>query len=155
MAYKLSIKHAELLLTARLCRCIYLSVCVCLPPVCVCVSQIVSEVDSVIGDRTPTIDDIKKLNYTRNTLAESLRLYPQVRVCVRVCVRMHVCLGSFWPGRPACVCVCVCSRLHRVLLCSMVLAGENTLHSHTQCIPRSQCLPANRDPAISAIHIHV
>ena len=36
--------------------------------------------------REPTLDDIRKMSYTRLALAEGLRLYPQVRagVCRRI-----------------------------------------------------------------------
>ncbi len=40
--------------------------------------QVLAEVDAAIGDRAPSIDDVKKLAYTRACLGESLRLYPQV-----------------------------------------------------------------------------
>jgi hypothetical protein len=46
--------------------------------------QVVAEVDAVLGDRAaPSLEDIKSLNYTRATLGESLRLYPQVRGVLR------------------------------------------------------------------------
>ena len=36
--------------------------------------------------REPTLDDIRKMSYTRLALAEGLRLYPQV--CAGVCWRI-------------------------------------------------------------------
>ena len=42
--------------------------------------KVQEEVDRVLGGRSPTMDDIKKLEYTRLVLAEGLRLYPQVRM---------------------------------------------------------------------------
>ncbi|KAF8402049.1 hypothetical protein HHK36_013001 [Tetracentron sinense] len=46
-------------------------------------SKLQNEVDSVIGDRFPTIDDMKKLKYTTRVINESLRLYPQPPVLIR------------------------------------------------------------------------
>lgn len=43
-------------------------------------TQVVEEVDRTVGDRNPTLDDIKAMSYTRASLGESLRLYPQVRL---------------------------------------------------------------------------
>lgn len=39
-------------------------------------AKIRAEIDAVVGDRTPKIDDLKGLKLLRYTLAESLRLYP-------------------------------------------------------------------------------
>ncbi len=36
------------------------------------------EVAAVVGDRTPTIDDVRKLAYTANVFGEAARLYPPV-----------------------------------------------------------------------------
>ncbi|KAK4480224.1 hypothetical protein RD792_013286, partial [Penstemon davidsonii] len=41
------------------------------------------EVDSVLGDRFPTVEDMKKLKYTTRVINESLRLYPQPPVLIR------------------------------------------------------------------------
>jgi cytochrome P450 len=35
-----------------------------------------AELDSVLGDRLPTMDDLSRLTYTRSVLAEAMRLYP-------------------------------------------------------------------------------
>lgn len=42
-----------------------------------------NEVDSVLGDRIPTIEDMKKLKYSTRVINESLRLYPQPPVLIR------------------------------------------------------------------------
>nr|AJD25226.1 cytochrome P450 CYP97A41 [Salvia miltiorrhiza] len=42
-----------------------------------------NEVDSVLGDRFPTVEDMKKLKYTTRVINESLRLYPQPPVLIR------------------------------------------------------------------------
>lgn len=46
-------------------------------------SKLQNEVDSVLGDRIPTIEDMKKLKYTTRVINESLRLYPQPPVLIR------------------------------------------------------------------------
>ncbi|XP_010245680.1 PREDICTED: protein LUTEIN DEFICIENT 5, chloroplastic-like isoform X2 [Nelumbo nucifera] len=46
-------------------------------------SKLQNEVDSVLGDRFPTIDDMKKLKYATRVINESLRLYPQPPVLIR------------------------------------------------------------------------
>ncbi|XP_062084232.1 protein LUTEIN DEFICIENT 5, chloroplastic [Humulus lupulus] len=47
------------------------------------VAKLQEEVDSVLGDRYPTIDDMKKLKYATRVINESLRLYPQPPVLIR------------------------------------------------------------------------
>nr|UEN74740.1 protein lutein defecient 5 [Silybum marianum] len=47
------------------------------------VSKLQNEVDAVLGDRFPTIEDMKKLKYTTRVINESLRLYPQPPVLIR------------------------------------------------------------------------
>ncbi|CDY12360.1 hypothetical protein Bca4012_092936 [Brassica carinata] len=47
------------------------------------VAKLQEEVDSVIGDRFPTLEDVKKLKYTTRVMNESLRLYPQPPVLIR------------------------------------------------------------------------
>ncbi|XP_027350025.1 protein LUTEIN DEFICIENT 5, chloroplastic isoform X1 [Abrus precatorius] len=46
-------------------------------------SKLQEEVDSVLGDRFPTIEDMKKLKYATRVINESLRLYPQPPVLIR------------------------------------------------------------------------
>ncbi|XP_073159484.1 protein LUTEIN DEFICIENT 5, chloroplastic [Henckelia pumila] len=47
------------------------------------VAKLRNEVDSVLGDRFPTTEDMKKLKYTTRVINESLRLYPQPPVLIR------------------------------------------------------------------------
>ncbi|CAN1765623.1 Protein LUTEIN DEFICIENT 5, chloroplastic [Linum perenne] len=47
------------------------------------VAKLQNEVDAVLGDRFPTIEDMKKLKYTTRVINESLRLYPQPPVLIR------------------------------------------------------------------------
>nr|CAD1830823.1 unnamed protein product [Ananas comosus var. bracteatus] len=46
-------------------------------------AKLQDEVDTVLGDRLPTIEDMKKLKYTTRVINESLRLYPQPPVLIR------------------------------------------------------------------------
>ncbi|CAH9116206.1 unnamed protein product [Cuscuta europaea] len=46
-------------------------------------AKLQDEVDLVLGDRYPTIEDVKKLKYTTRIINESLRLYPQPPVLIR------------------------------------------------------------------------
>lgn len=46
-------------------------------------SKLQNEVDSVLGDRFPIVEDMKKLRYTSRVINESLRLYPQPPVLIR------------------------------------------------------------------------
>ncbi|ONK79512.1 uncharacterized protein A4U43_C01F7110 [Asparagus officinalis] len=46
-------------------------------------AKLQEEVDTVLGDRFPTIEDMKKLKYTTRVINESLRLYPQPPVLIR------------------------------------------------------------------------
>lgn len=46
--------------------------------------KVVAEVDQVLAGRTPTVEDLAKLTYTRQVFNESLRLYPPVWLFARV-----------------------------------------------------------------------
>ena len=41
------------------------------------------EVDRVLGDRVPTVDDLPNLSFTRRVIKESLRIYPPVYRTIR------------------------------------------------------------------------
>jgi len=47
------------------------------------------ELDSVLNGRTPSMEDIKKLKYTKNIFAESMRLFPPVWLLSRLSVEEH------------------------------------------------------------------
>jgi cytochrome P450 len=47
-------------------------------------SQVVEELVAVLGDRTPSVDDILKLSFTRQVLDESMRLYPPTWIFIRM-----------------------------------------------------------------------
>ncbi|KAL8557740.1 hypothetical protein ACS0TY_005011 [Phlomoides rotata] len=53
-----------------------------------------NEVDSVLGDRFPAVEDMKKLKYTTRVINESLRLYPQPPVLIRRSIDEDV-LGEY------------------------------------------------------------
>jgi cytochrome P450 len=44
-----------------------------------------AEIDRVIGDRSPTYEDMKDLKYLRLVVAESLRMYPEPPLLIRRC----------------------------------------------------------------------
>ncbi|KAG2495589.1 hypothetical protein HYH03_006189 [Edaphochlamys debaryana] len=46
-------------------------------------ARVLEEIDRVVGDRTPTLDDLKAMPYLRACLGESLRLYPQPPILIR------------------------------------------------------------------------
>lgn len=49
----------------------------------VAMTKLQEEVDRVLGDRHPTVEDMKTLKYTTRVINESLRLYPQPPVLIR------------------------------------------------------------------------
>lgn len=57
-------------------------------------SELQHEVDTVLGDRYPTIEDLKNLKYTSRVISESLRLYPQPPVLIRRSLEEDV-LGEY------------------------------------------------------------
>ena len=52
------------------------------------------QIDEVLGDRKPTLDDLKKLRFTMRVINEAMRLYPQPPVLIRRAVEDDV-LGGF------------------------------------------------------------
>jgi cytochrome P450 len=50
-----------------------------------CMKEAQDEIDRVIGDREPTLDDIKEMKYVRLVVAETLRLYPEPPLLIRRC----------------------------------------------------------------------
>lgn len=57
-------------------------------------SKLQDEVDAILGDRFPTIEDVKKLKYTSRVINESLRLYPQPPVLIRRSLKKDM-LGKY------------------------------------------------------------
>mmetsp|Transcript_27922 Transcript_27922/g.34457 ORF Transcript_27922/g.34457 Transcript_27922/m.34457 type:complete len:627 (+) Transcript_27922:180-2060(+) len=50
-----------------------------------CMKTAFEEIDRVIGDRSPTLDDVKEMKYSRLVVSETLRLYPQPPLLIRRC----------------------------------------------------------------------
>ena len=48
-------------------------------------AKVHAEIDHVIGDRTPTYEDIKEMQYLRLVVAETLRMYPEPPLLIRRC----------------------------------------------------------------------
>jgi cytochrome P450 len=46
-------------------------------------AKTVKEIDEVLGDRTPTWDDVREMKQVRMVISESLRLYPQPPILIR------------------------------------------------------------------------
>ena len=48
-----------------------------------CMAKAREEIDRVVGDRTPTLQDVKDMKYLRLVVAETLRLYPEPPLLIR------------------------------------------------------------------------
>eukprot|EP00554_Chaetoceros_debilis_P007788 CAMPEP_0194078408 /NCGR_PEP_ID=MMETSP0149-20130528/4818_1 /TAXON_ID=122233 /ORGANISM="Chaetoceros debilis, Strain MM31A-1" /LENGTH=607 /DNA_ID=CAMNT_0038759675 /DNA_START=6 /DNA_END=1829 /DNA_ORIENTATION=+ len=48
-----------------------------------CMKEAQDEIDRVVGDRAPTLEDIKEMKYLRLVISESLRMYPQPPLLIR------------------------------------------------------------------------
>mmetsp|Transcript_16455 Transcript_16455/g.53748 ORF Transcript_16455/g.53748 Transcript_16455/m.53748 type:complete len:622 (+) Transcript_16455:64-1929(+) len=57
-------------------------------------AKLQAEADEVLGDRTPTLADLKALRYTTRVINESMRLYPQPPVLIRRALET-VTLGGY------------------------------------------------------------
>ncbi len=53
-------------------------------------AKLQAEVDRVIGDRVPTLEDIKAMQLVRFSVAESLRMYPEPPLLIRRALEDHV-----------------------------------------------------------------
>ena len=58
-----------------------------------------AEVEDVLGDRTPTAEDLPRLGYTRRVIEESLRIYPPVYAVLRDAVAEDQIGGFRIPAR--------------------------------------------------------
>ena len=58
-----------------------------------------AELDSVLGGRTPTVEDLPRLTYTKMVIEESMRLYPPAWVVERRCLSDDVIGGVKIPAR--------------------------------------------------------
>lgn len=50
-----------------------------------CMKLIREDIDRVVGDRVPTLEDIKEMKYLRLVIAETLRMYPEPPLLIRRC----------------------------------------------------------------------
>jgi cytochrome P450 len=57
-----------------------------------------AELDSVLADRTPRVEDLPKLDYTRSVIAESMRLYPPAWTIGRRVVQDYSIAGVALPA---------------------------------------------------------
>jgi len=55
-----------------------------------CMKKAREEIDAVVGDAIPTLEDINKMKYTRLIIAETLRLYPEPPLLIRRCREENV-----------------------------------------------------------------
>jgi cytochrome P450 len=60
-------------------------------------SKLHAELDSLLGGRAPTLDDVPKLKYTEQVLTESLRLYPPAWGTARIAMEDHEIGGYHIP----------------------------------------------------------
>jgi cytochrome P450 len=60
-------------------------------------SRLHSELQSVLGCRSPNADDLNKLAYTRMVIEESMRLYPPVHTVARVALADDTLAGRHVP----------------------------------------------------------
>ncbi len=58
-----------------------------------------AEIDAVLGDRMPTMDDMAQLPVTRATIAESMRLYPPAYIIGRRAIESHTVREYTLPPR--------------------------------------------------------
>jgi cytochrome P450 len=56
-----------------------------------------AELDSVLGGRAPTHEDLSKLNYTRMVIEESMRIYPPVHTMARAAIGEDTLVGQRIP----------------------------------------------------------
>jgi len=48
-------------------------------------ARVLEEIDRVVGDRSPTYEDIREMKYVRLVISETLRMYPQPPLLIRRC----------------------------------------------------------------------
>lgn len=58
-----------------------------------------AELDRVLGDRLPTVDDLSSLTYTRAVVAESMRLYPPAYIVGRRAIGPYRVRDTDFPAR--------------------------------------------------------
>merc|ERR1712151_842729 len=59
-----------------------------------CMKKVQDEIDEVVGDRSPTLQDIRDMKYLRLVIAETLRMYPEPPLLIRRCREQDVLPAS-------------------------------------------------------------
>lgn len=61
--------------------------------------RIAAELDAVLGERSPSAEDLPKLAFTRKVIDETMRLYPPLPIMLRVAAAEDVVCGRHIPKR--------------------------------------------------------
>ena len=67
-------------------------------------AQLRTEIDTVLGDRLPTAEDVPRLPYTRAVVAESMRLYPPAYIIGRRAITPYRVRETEFPARTIFLC---------------------------------------------------
>ena len=65
--------------------------------------RLLAEITTVLGGRTPVLEDVSKLSYTRKVIQESMRLYPPIWIIERRVIEEDVIGGYTLPAGSAVV----------------------------------------------------
>ncbi|MEY3896235.1 MAG: hypothetical protein RLZZ214_1755 [Verrucomicrobiota bacterium] len=65
--------------------------------------RLLAEISTVLGGRTPVLEDVSKLSYTRKVIQESMRLYPPIWIIERRVIEEDVIAGYTLPAGSAVV----------------------------------------------------
>ncbi len=65
--------------------------------------RLLTELDEVLGGKTPTLEDVSKLRYTKSVIQESMRLYPPIWIIERRVIEEDVIDGYTLPAGSAVV----------------------------------------------------
>ena len=93
------------------------------PGLCISVPPHHLQVDAVLGDRRPTLDDIRALGFTTRCLNESMRLYPQPPVLIRRALEDDI-VGGYRVGAPRQFLGSPCKRTLSAAGAGLVRAGR-------------------------------
>jgi cytochrome P450 len=85
-----------------------------------------AEIDAVLGGRTPTLEDLPKLKYTKMIVDETMRLYPGVWIFSRTCVTADMVGG--YPIQPG----------------SLIIISPSVTHRHPEFWPNPNAFDPER-----------
>ncbi len=88
-----------------------------------------TQVDTVLGDRKPTVADMRELKYTTRVINEAMRLYPQPPVLIRRALEDDT-VGGVCESLCVCVCVYVCVESFQTYYYTYYCTHTHT-HTHT------------------------